>query len=477
MSPLIKISPTGETADLAVGHRLADRAELHGIGRHRRRQPAILRLAVDLVHVEAERQVPADQFGRDRRGTGEQPAAAVQPNHAADVLQHQLVSHLELQSLQRRRLASRQPCIRDGHAGRDGAPVGPLLERRSVLQRDHDAGVELLPDARHRAEQGGLHLADIVGNRLGALGEVGADAGRHRVVAAGDAFGDMAERQKGQPLIALVPGERQLRVHAVLHRIDDVAMAVHGTLGRPRRARRVDQDGEVVGRARGDQLLEQRVLALAVVASGGHELVERDDHRVAEGAQALHVEHDDLAQGRAALAHVERLVELLVVLDEQHRGLRIVDQVFELLGGVGGIDAGGDATGTQDAEVGVVPFRHGVGQHRGHVAGTETGLVQGEGDCARTLKPLVPRDGVPDAVELLAHRRPVAPRPAGQQEALGQGLRNRQRRLGGHGFLVPVSASSSSSSNDVRRGRLLPWRRDRIPGCPCCPSAARRYRP
>ena len=225
-------------------------------------------------------------------------------------------------------------------------------------------------------------------------------------------------------------------MHAVLHRVDDVAMAVHRALGRPGGAGRIDEDGQVVGLARVDQLFEERVLALAVVAARRHELVERDHHRIVEGAKPLHVEHDDLAQAGTAVAHVERLVELLVILDEQDGGLRIVDQVLDLLGRIGRIDAGGNAARTEDAEVGVVPFRHGVGQHRGDVARPEAHFVQRQADGARALQPLVPGDGIPDPEELLAHRRLVAARPAGQDEALRKGLRNGQCRFGGHCFLA-----------------------------------------
>src|SRR4051794_20482763 len=57
--------------NLAPGRGLADRTELDAIGRHHGGHSAILGLAVDLAHVEAEREIPADQIRRDRRRTGE----------------------------------------------------------------------------------------------------------------------------------------------------------------------------------------------------------------------------------------------------------------------------------------------------------------------------------------------------------------------------------------------------------------------
>ena len=61
-------------------------AELDPVAGHGGREAAVLGLAVDLEHVEAQREVPADQFRRDRGGAGEQPAAAVEPDHLAHVV-------------------------------------------------------------------------------------------------------------------------------------------------------------------------------------------------------------------------------------------------------------------------------------------------------------------------------------------------------------------------------------------------------
>jgi hypothetical protein len=60
--------------------------------------------------------------------------------------------------------------------------------------------------------------------------------------------------------------------------------------------------------------------------------VEADHLRIVEVAQAFHVEDDDLPQQRQALAHLQRLVELLLVLDEQHRRARVLAQVVDLAG-------------------------------------------------------------------------------------------------------------------------------------------------
>ena len=60
------------------------------------------------------------------------------------------------------------------------------------------------------------------------------------------------------------------------------------------------------------------------------QLVQRHHLRVGESAQALHVEHDDLAQTGRALSHRQDLVELLLVLHEQDLGVAVVDEIFDL---------------------------------------------------------------------------------------------------------------------------------------------------
>ena len=71
---------------------------------------------------------------------------------------------------------------------------------------------------------------------------------------------------------------------------------------------------------------------------------------------------------RAARAHLEDLVELLLVLREEEAGAAVVDDVLDLAGGVGGVDAVGDAAHRHGAEVGVEPLRAVVGDDRHHVA-------------------------------------------------------------------------------------------------------------
>jgi len=122
-----------------------------------------------------------------------------------------------------------------------------------------------------------------------------------------------------------------------------------------------------------------------VIAPERHELGKRHHHRIDEAAQAFHVEDDNLAQGRTARAARQDLVELFFVLGEDHRGRGVVDEILDLDRGIGRIDSGGNAAGTQDAHIGEHPFRYRIGNDRGDVPRLEADGVQPVGDLLRYL--------------------------------------------------------------------------------------------
>ena len=77
-------------------------------------------------------------------------------------------------------------------------------------------------------------------------------------------------------------------------------------------------------------------------------------------------------------------------------------------GGVGRVDAVGDAAGAQDADVGIHPLPARVGEDRGDVARLEAERHAGRARSRATACRPRPGHAAPDAEFLLAHRRPVA---------------------------------------------------------------------
>ena len=329
------------------------------------------------------------------------------------------------------------------------AAVHPVLERGGILQRDGHAGIELLPDPRHREKRRRLHLAEIVGHRFRAFGEIHHRAQRQRRVVAADPFGDVAERQEHQALFTIGGGKQ---VVGVAHLMRDAAVGMHGTFGRTGGAGGIDQDGKIAGAAACDHLIPQCLAAVDVIASHRHEFGQRHHHRIGKTAQAFHVEDDDLLQGRTARAARQDLVELLFVLGEDHPGAGVVDEIFHLGGRIGRIDARRNAAGAQDAHIGEHPFRHRVGDDRGDVAGPEIDGVQSVGDVFRYLQPLPPTGRLPDAERLLADRRLVAAAFRRQQKTLRNRVRHSQHCGSGHCTFPPPPGSAPDAGSASEAG-------------------------
>ena len=162
-----------------------------------------------------------------------------------------------------------------------------------------------------------MQLAHVLRHRLRALRIVRDGAGRDAVIAAGNALGDVAHRQKGEPLVALAIRKY---VGGVAHLRHDIPMAEHRALGRSGRPRGVNQDGEVIRSARSDHRVPIILAARHAGASLREKCLKRDAHRVGKFRQTFHVEDHDALERRAAATYFQCLVELLVVFDEQHAG-------------------------------------------------------------------------------------------------------------------------------------------------------------
>ena len=125
--------------------------------------------------------------------------------------------------------------------------------------------------------------------------------------------------------------------------------------------------------------------------------VQTDHTRIVQGAQTFHVKDHNFAQQRQLGTHFQGFVQLLVVLDEEHRGARVLAQVMHLGAGVGGVNAIGYAAGREHRQISPHPFDDGVGQNRGALA---FGKAQAEEACAQFFDGggrLVPGPAAPQA--------------------------------------------------------------------------------
>ncbi len=244
---------------------------------------------------------------------------------------------------------------------------------------------------------------------------------------------------------------------------------MHRALGPAGGAGGVDEDREILRLHGGDARLERTGMRLRMHAAEfaqGHQV---DHAGIGEIAQALHVHDDDLAQPRQHLAHLERLVELLLVLDEQHAGARVLAEVVRLRGRIGRVDAVADAAAGEDGEIGQHPLDARIGEDGGALARREAEAHQAVGDLAHRLAGLRPAPLPPQAEFLLAqedlgpalrHAVPEQRRHRlARQHDLGAGLQRIELPQVRHA----LTSRSSSSSSAARRARRIPSCRDRTP--------------
>ena len=393
----------GGDADFGAGPGDAHGAELDTVDRHRRGESAVLGLAIDLAHVDAERHVPLDEIGRDRRGAGRGAAGAVEAHRALDVVEHEEIGDPEQQAKTDAGPPAGDAALGHACADRERPVVGEPSRTRGIPHPEGDGRVQLLPDPRHREEECRSDFAEVVRHGVDALGEVDGGPGSERIEHADRALGDVAEREERELLVAFPElGD----VIGVVDLEQDVAVTQHRSLRRSRRARRVDQDRQIVGPSELDQaLVGARILRLVTEAQL-EQLVERHHLLVLEGVKPLEVEDDDLHELGAVAADLEDLVELLLVGGEEEAGAAVVDDVFDLPRRVRRVDPVGDAADRERPEIGVEPLGAVVGHDRDDVAVAQTERDQPEPDVPRPLAVLVPADGSPDAQLLLAHGHP-----------------------------------------------------------------------
>ena len=149
-----------------------------------------------------------------------------------------------------------------------------------------------------------------------------------------------------------------------------------------------------------------------------------DHHGIGKAAQPLHVEDDDALQRRHLLAHLQHLVELLFVLDEDDARAAVAEHVGYLLGRVGGVDANRDAARGDDGEVGVEPLGAVLGQDAGPVRRRDALLDERQRNLPDLRAVFAPADGAPQAPLLAAHRDALAAQP----HRLDKGRRHCRRR-------------------------------------------------
>ena len=170
-------------------------------------------------------------------------------------------------------------------------------------------------------------------------------------------------------------------------------MREHDGLRRPGRAGGVDVGRGVVLLERPGALVER---GLGDLGGAGEEGLPGEHARVVgDRGGALH--EDDRDEARELVPLLPELVVLGSVLDDDDRGLGVVDDVLHLARRAGGVDAGRDAAGGDRREGADGPLGPVVAEQADALAGRQPEREHGPGGLADLGGVLAPRGGLPVA--------------------------------------------------------------------------------
>ena len=306
------------------------------------------------------------------------------------------------------------------HAAREEELRQGALEPVGVFDAHLGLGEDVLPDARGREGHGRPDLAEVLTNGGGILRAIDGAPGEKRHGHREEAVADPRHGQVGHDLVALV---ERLDLEKAPRGRDEGPVGDHHALGEAGGARGVVDDGEVARPA-------LRQLGVPVPGMTGREgrpplldPLEAQEKGIVVVPHALGIVVDHhLDEGQLVL-HLEDLVDLLLVLADDHAGLRVVDHVVHL--GRDGIlvDGHGDAAEGLGGEHGPVELRAIVADDGDLVPAPETQAGQTQGDPLDVGSVVLPGVGLPDSEFLLAdgHAMGAPSRSLGQQE-LGKGV-------------------------------------------------------
>ncbi len=336
---------------LDVFDRRAHRIRTHLVVELHGDEGRCLGLAVDLLQVDADGSVEVEHVRADGLAGGiGQPRAAV-----AELVLQRFVDHDPADGIadaigQRRGLAGQsQVQAALGHV--QEVVEHPALEAGGVFHADHDAGAVVFQHPRRGEVVGRPDLAGIVHYRFRAFRAAHAEAGNVCLGIGNEVVDDPRHRQVGDDRVGFV---QPLQVDADLGNAADVVVGEHDTLGLAGSAGGVEDHRGVLAAAKVDFLVDEaRVRGDLLAAPGLHRREAFHQCRVISG-QAAVIIVDDAGDIRAAVADLEHLVHLLLVLGHHEACLGVADDELHFLGHgvvVGGYRDTAQALGGGDGDV------------------------------------------------------------------------------------------------------------------------------
>ena len=293
---------------------------------------ARLGLAVELLQVDAERAVEAEDVRPDRFPCGVGDARA----REAEAVPERAVDEPVAESVVEPRAGGERMPVEDrlavpaGHA--DEVIEHGALEAAGVLHRHRDRRQEGLEHARRGEEVGRRDLATVHRHGVEALGAADAVAGGQRLPVGEDVIPHPGERQVGDRFLVGAEAVEGVRVQAG---DDQVVVGEHDPLRPSRGARGVEDHAHRLPGQPLDALAPDGAARRVALAGAAAELlhVGEVEHTLARvPAQPARLVVDQRLEGGQLAAHRRHLVDLLLILADREADPGVIEHVDHLLG-------------------------------------------------------------------------------------------------------------------------------------------------
>ena len=286
-----------------------------------------LRLAVELLQIDAERAVEIEDLRPDRLT---RRIADADARIAQRVLQRPVDKNIAQPVAQavhpRDRLAVKDrgtDLAGKGHVAVEHA----LLDASRILHADHDVGQLAFEDARRGEEIARPDLAQVGHHGRGILGAIDGKAGPEGLPDRKDEIPDPGHRQIGEDVVIVV---QPVELRRILRGFDDVAVRQDHALRLARRARGVEHDaGMVIG-----QLGRAAVQLFLEAVMPGKPLGRNVGQGVHGGmvvfAHPALVEIGNVVDAGQAVLHLKHLVDLLLIAADHEARAAMVEDIGHL---------------------------------------------------------------------------------------------------------------------------------------------------
>ena len=385
-----------------AGCRLAHAVEVHLPVALQAHIGAGFGLAVELLEVDADGAVEAEQVRADGRARGVGHADAREPQHIAQRAIHRKVVPLVQQPV----AAADRLAVQDvgAHAARQlhGLGVQPALEGGRVFHADGHRGQHALEHARRRKVVGRPDLAQVDRHGACRLGAVDGEA-RHQPL--GHREQVVAHPGGGQVGNDVVSRHQAIDLDPALRRGDEGRVRLAHPLGLARGARGVQDDRHVLGAVAFHLGLPGAGVGAVPFGAQRHQLLGADEAGLLVVAQATWVVVNDVGDAGHRLAHLQQLVHLLLVLGEEELHLRVLDHEGHLGGHRVLVQRNGHATHALHSHHAHVQVRAVVADQGQVLPASEAQGQQAAGQLLHRLCSVFPGPGLPDTVLFFAYGR------------------------------------------------------------------------